>query len=113
MKPVAIVAVVALAFIAVLVFSSLRPHPAVGKWRHEFLALTVDPDNVATVYGIVCSWKEIDRDSIRIQPPVKIDVPRLGTIGLAFKLTVEEGGQRAFLEPFDSLVTLERDGPAR
>jgi hypothetical protein len=108
-----LVAFVALAFIGVLVWASLGPHRAVGSWRHQAFSLRVDPDEVATVHGLVCSWVEIDRNTIRIQPPTKIPVPSVGTIELAFHLTVEEDGRSASLDAFGFPVTLERDGPAR
>lgn len=110
--PVLIISAAAAVFIAVLVYVSVvhgSSHPAVGKWRAGFLVLRIHPDKVATVNSVVCSWSRVDDDTIRIQPSMKIGDPELGTIQVAFELSVQSGGQQAEADVFGFPMTLDRD----
>lgn len=110
--PILIIGAAVVVFIAALVYVSVihgSSHAAVGKWRAGFLVLRVDPDKVATVNSVVCSWSRVDDNTIRIQPSMKIGDPELGTIQVAFELSVQSGGQKAEADVFGFPMTLDRD----
>ena len=110
--PIMVIGTAVFVFIAVLVYLSVSygsSHPAVGKWRAGLLVLRVDPDKVAIVNGVVCSWRRVDDSTIRIRPPMKVGDPEFGTIEVAFELTVKAGGQQAVAEVFGFPMTLDRD----
>jgi hypothetical protein len=109
--PIIAAAVAGVAFVTVLVAVAIinHRHPAVGKWHSGAFSLTVDPDGIATVYGIVCPWKATSRNTIRIQPTTEIEIPYLGSIKLAFHLAVQEDGKTASLDAFGFPVMLTKD----
>ena len=106
--PIVVICTV-IVFVAFLVYVSVisgSSHPAVGRWRAGILVLRVDPDKIATVNGVVCSWSRVDGSTIRIQPP--LEYPDLG-IKVAFNLIVQAGGRQAVAEVFGYPVTLARE----